>query len=95
MAYLLAPRQRLGPCGLLGRTSECVHARLTEPRTTIANSNHAVQTQAPHTYLRWRNANAHAHAHQPDILAAQRKERARTRSERGLRWGGRPLTTSA
>lgn len=91
MANLLAPRQRLGPCGSLGRTSECVHARLTEPRTTIANSAHTVQTRALHTYLRRRNANANAR--HPDILAAQRKERARTRSEKGLRWGGRPLTT--
>lgn len=90
MANLLAPRQRLGPCGSLGRTSECVHARLTEPRTIIANSNDTVQTRALHTYLRSRNANAR----HPDILAAQRKERARTRSEKGLRWGGRPLTTA-
>lgn len=91
MANLLAPRQKLGPCGSLGRTSECVHAQLTEPRTIIANSTHTVQTRALHTYLRRRNANAR----HPDILAAQRKERARTLSEKGLRWGGRPLTTSA
>jgi hypothetical protein len=93
VANLLAPRQKLGPCGSLGRTSECVHARLTEPRTIIANSNDTVQTRALHTYLRRRNANANAR--HPDILAAQRKERARTLSEKGLRWGGRPLTTSA
>ena len=37
-------------------------------------------------YLRWRNANAR----HPDVLAAQRKERARIRSEKGIRWGGRP-----
>ncbi|MGW3498335.1 hypothetical protein [Streptomyces sp. NPDC001020] len=41
---------------------------------------------AGHTYLRWRNANAR----HPDVLAAQRKERARIRSEKRLRWGGRP-----
>lgn len=35
-----------------------------------------------HTYLRWRNANAR----HPDILAAQRRERARIRSEKGIRW---------
>lgn len=90
MANLHVPRQRLGPCGSLGRTSECVHARLTEPRTIIANSTHTMQTRALHAYLRSRNANAR----HPDILAAQRKERARTRSEKGLRWGGRPLTTA-
>ncbi|KUN55348.1 transposase [Streptomyces avermitilis] len=61
---------------------------------TIANShhpNHTVQTRALHSYLRWRNANAR-HC---DVLAAERKERARIRSEKGTRWGGRPLTTAA
>ncbi|WP_435881189.1 hypothetical protein [Streptomyces bobili] len=29
------------------------------------------------------------------VLAAQRKERARIRSEKGIRWGGRPLTNVA
>jgi hypothetical protein len=33
--------------------------------------------------LRWRNANAR----DPDVLAAQRRERARIRSERQHRWG--------
>ncbi|WP_344215478.1 hypothetical protein [Kribbella sancticallisti] len=28
----------------------------------------------------------------PDVLAAQRRERARIRSEKGIRWGGRPLS---
>ncbi|MEU1173581.1 IS630 family transposase [Streptomyces microflavus] len=61
---------------------------------TLANShqpNHAVQTWALHAYLRWRNQNAR----HPDILAAQRRERAHVRSERGLRWGGRPLPAAA
>ncbi|MDT5027511.1 MAG: hypothetical protein QOE61_3937 [Micromonosporaceae bacterium] len=61
---------------------------------TIANShhrNHTVQTRALHAYLRWRNANARL----PDVLAAQRQERARIRSEKGIRWGGRPLTSAA
>ncbi|WP_309052373.1 hypothetical protein [Streptomyces sp.] len=61
---------------------------------TAANShhpNHTVQTRALHAYLRWRNQNA---SH-PDVLAPQRRERARIRSERGLRWGGRPLPTAA
>ncbi|WP_455432356.1 hypothetical protein [Streptomyces tendae] len=33
----------------------------------------------------------------PDVLAAQRRERARIRirSEKGIRWGGRPLATAA
>ena len=53
---------------------------------TLANSNHpnhTVQTRALHRYLRWRNANTR----HPDVLAAQRRERARVRSERQQRWG--------
>jgi hypothetical protein len=46
-----------------------------------------VQTRALHAYLRWRNANARHR----DVLAAERKERARIQSENGIRWGGRPL----
>lgn len=56
---------------------------------TVANSNHlnhTAQTQALHAYLRWRKANAR----HPEVLAAQRRERARIRSEKGIRWGGRP-----
>ncbi|GAA3084154.1 hypothetical protein GCM10020000_83060 [Streptomyces olivoverticillatus] len=34
-------------------------------------------------------------ARHPDVLAAQRKERARIRSEKGIRWGGRPLAVAA
>lgn len=58
---------------------------------TIANSHHTVQTRALHAYLRWRNANARHR----DVLAAERKERARIRSEKGIRWGRRPLKTAA
>ena len=61
---------------------------------TLANSqhpNHTVQTRALHAYLRWRNT----HARHPDVLAAQRRERARIRSEKGIRWGGRPLLAAA
>ena len=45
--------------------------------------NHAVLARKLHAYLRWRNANAR----HPDVLAAQRRERARVRSERQRRWG--------
>ncbi|MFG2052246.1 IS630 family transposase [Micromonospora sp. NPDC048935] len=58
-------------------------------RFTIANShhrNHTAQTRALHAYLRWRNTNAR----HPDVLATQRRERARVHSEKGLRWGGGP-----
>jgi hypothetical protein len=50
-----------------------------------------VQTRALHAYLRWRNADAR----RPDVLAAQRRERARIHSEKGSRWAGRPLATAA
>jgi hypothetical protein len=45
--------------------------------------NHAVATRALHDYLRWRNANAR----HLDVLDAQRRERAKVRSERQRRWG--------
>ncbi|WP_210950299.1 hypothetical protein [Streptomyces sp. MK37H] len=31
----------------------------------------------------------------PGVLAAERKERARIRSKKSIRWGGRPLATRA
>lgn len=61
---------------------------------TLANShhpNHIVQTRELQRYLRRRNINAR----HPDVLAAQRKERVRIRSEKGIRRGGRPLKTAA
>jgi transposase len=45
--------------------------------------NHPALAQRLQAYLRWRNANAR----HPDILTAQRRERARVRSERQQRWG--------
>jgi transposase len=45
--------------------------------------NHTVLARRLQAYLRWRNANAR----HPDVLAAQRRERARIRSERQQRWG--------
>ncbi|MEV5603848.1 helix-turn-helix domain-containing protein [Streptomyces sp. NPDC052299] len=61
---------------------------------TVANSNHrnhAAQTLALHACLRWRNKNAR----HPDVLAAQRRERARIRSEKGLCWGARLVPQTA
>jgi transposase len=52
--------------------------------------NHTVLASRLHAYLRWRNANAR----HPDVLAAQRRERARIRSERQQRWG-RPRPKAA
>jgi hypothetical protein len=45
--------------------------------------NHTVSARRLQDYLRWRNANAR----HPDVLAAQRRERARIRSERRQCWG--------
>jgi transposase len=52
--------------------------------------NHTVLARRLQEYLRWRNA----HARHPDVLAAQRRERARIRSERQQRWG-RPKPEAA
>jgi transposase len=60
---------------------------------TMANSdypNHVVLARDMHAYLRWRNANAR----HPDVILAQRRERARVRSERHQRWG-RPHAQAA
>ena len=52
--------------------------------------NHPALTRKLQAYLRWRNTNAR----HPDVLAAQRRERARIRSERQQRWG-RPQPKAA
>jgi hypothetical protein len=60
---------------------------------TMANSdhpNHPALARELHAYLRWRNANNR----NPDVLAAQRRERVRVRSERHRRWG-RPQSRAA
>ena len=59
----------------------------------IGNSdepNHLTLARHIQTYLRWRNA----HPRDPELLAAQRRERARIRSERHQRWG-RPAPATA
>ncbi|OKH99026.1 hypothetical protein A6A06_25860 [Streptomyces sp. CB02923] len=56
------------------------------PRLPIRDQeDFAVQTRALHTYLRRRNQ----HTRHPDVLTAQRRERARIRirSEKGIPWG--------
>jgi transposase len=52
--------------------------------------NHTVLARKLQDYLGWRNA----HARHPDVLAAQRRERARVRSERQQR-SGRPSPRAA
>lgn len=58
--------------------------------SALANSNHrnhTAQARALRAYIRRRNANAR----HPRALAAERQERAHIRSEKGIRWGGRPV----
>jgi hypothetical protein len=56
----------------------------------VGDPSHTVLAGQLQEYLRWRNADAR----HPDALAAQRRERARIRSERQQRWG-RPKTKGA
>jgi hypothetical protein len=86
---LCGPRRRLA-----GRGPEPLRPFGPLRTFAIGNSNHPNHTMLARklqAYLRWRNAN---HRH-PDILAAQRRERAQARSQKGIRFGGRPLTTAA
>lgn len=53
--------------------------------------NHTVRTRALQACLRRRRANAR----HPDIPTAQRRERAPIRSEKSMRWGGRPRVAAA
>jgi hypothetical protein len=57
---------------------------------TCDHPNHPALARRLQAYLRWRNA----HTRHPDVLAAQRRERARIRSERQQRWG-RPRPKAA
>jgi transposase len=45
--------------------------------------NHTMLTRRLQAHLRWRNTNAR----DPQLIAAQRRERARVRAEKGHRWG--------
>ena len=65
---------------------ECHFGPLRE--FVLANSylrSHRALARALHAHCRWRNANAR----DPRVLAAERRERARVRSEAGRRWGQR------
>jgi hypothetical protein len=57
---------------------------------TSDHPNHPALARRLQAYLRRRNADAR----HPDVLAAQRRERARIRSERQQRWG-RPRPKAA
>jgi transposase len=59
----------------------------------LGNSDHPHHPALAHrlqAFLRWRNT----HARHPDVVAAQRRERARIRAERHQRWG-RPAPKAA
>jgi hypothetical protein len=74
--------------------SRLIEAQFGPLRTFVMGNSdhphHAALTRRLQAYLRWRDANAR----HPDVLAAQRRERARIRSERQQRWG-RPRTQAA
>ena len=71
-----------------------VEAQFGPVRTVVMgvsdHPSHTVLARKLQAYLRWRNASAR----HPDVLAAQRRERARVRSERQQRWG-RPRPKAA
>ena len=71
-----------------------IEAQFRPVRTFVMGNsdypNHTALARRLQDYLRWRNA----HARHPDALAAQRRERARIRSERQQRWG-RPKPKAA
>jgi transposase len=71
-----------------------IEAQFGPVRSFVMNNsnhpNHPVLARHLQAYLRWRNT----HARDPSVLAAQRRERARVRSERQQRWG-RPRSHAA
>ena len=71
-----------------------IEAQFGPLRTFVIGSSdyphHTALARRLQAYLAWRNVNAR----HPDILAAQRRERARIRSERQQRWG-RPRLKAA
>jgi hypothetical protein len=85
-----AGKHRAGLCFTPASASRAdpVEARLGPLRQfTLASPSHTARTRALHACLRWRNASAR----RPGVLAAQRCERARARSEKGLRRGSNEL----
>ena len=66
------------------------HGSVRVRRGGSDHRNHPALARKLQDYLRWRNA----HARHPGVLAAQRRERARIRSERQQRWG-RPKPKAA
>ena len=92
--WAAAHKVELCPTPTNASWADPIEAQFGPLRTfTMANSDHpshAALARRLHAYLRWRNANAR----DPRVLDAQRRERARVRSEKGHRWG-RPQPCAA
>ena len=92
--WAAAHKVELCPTPTNASWADPIEAQFGPLRTfTMANSDHpshAALARRLHAYLRWRNANAR----DPRVLDAQRRERARVRSEKGHRWG-RPQPRAA
>ena len=91
-----ARRENAGLCLTPANASRAnpVEAHFGPLRTFVMGTsdhpNHPALARRLQACLRWRNA----HARHPGVLAAQRRERARIRSERQQRWG-RPRPKAA
>ena len=92
--WAAAHKVELCPTPTNASWADPIEAQFGPLRTfTMANSDHpshAALARRLHAYLRWRNANVR----DPRVLDAQRRERARVRSEKGHRWG-RPQPRAA
>lgn len=71
------------------RVREMIH-RINDKGMSSLDPQWVMLTRALQAHLRWRNA----YARHPDLLATERRERARVRAEKGQRWG-RPATRAA
>ena len=89
-SHTTADKRRTPP--LPGHHHDQTAASRSSSRKLAINTtpSHAALARRLHAYLRWRNANAR----DPRVLDAQRRERARVRSEKGHRWG-RPQPRAA
>lgn len=85
------PEHGVQPAGGARRVGEQCLELAGRTRAVLRRPRAGGRAPALNAYLRWRNKNAR----HPDVLAAQRRERARIRSEKGIRWGGRPLASAA
>jgi hypothetical protein len=94
MAQLRAAAHALAQLDTNASWANPIEAQSGPVRTFVMGGsdhrNHPALARKLQACLRWRNA----HARHPGVLAAQRRERARLRSERQQRWG-RPKPKAA